>query len=73
MLDAIDRIGEYIAGVDRADFLADAILRDAVVRQFEILGEAAGRVSKVTCRSADDLPELRPKVQALLDRLAEDV
>jgi uncharacterized protein with HEPN domain len=30
----------------KARFLADRILQDAVVRRFEILGEAAGHVSK---------------------------
>ncbi len=43
MIDAIDRIERYIEGMDREAFLADDKTIDAVIRQFEILGEAAGR------------------------------
>ena len=44
MLDACDRIAEYIGNMKREEFLRDAKTVDAVIRQFEILGEAAGRV-----------------------------
>lgn len=39
------RILEYTAGMDFAAFLASQITVDAVLRNFEILGEAAGHVS----------------------------
>ena len=44
MLDAIEKIEEYIEGMNRDLFLRDHKTIDAVIRQFEILGEAAGRV-----------------------------
>ena len=67
MLDAIDRVERYIRGVDREAFLADDILQDAVVRQLEILGEAAGRMSKPTCARSPDIPW--PKITGLRHRL----
>ena len=56
ILDAIDRIGRYIRGVTEDAFFADSMLQDAVVRQLEILGEAAGRISLATCRRAPSIP-----------------
>ncbi len=44
MLDAIDRIQTYTAE-GRDAFMADTMIQDAVVRNFEIIGEAAKRLS----------------------------
>ena len=38
-------IQEYISGMDLAAFLDDHKTQDAVVRQFEIIGEATKRIS----------------------------
>lgn len=46
ILDAINRIEQYLAGVSYDRFLQDALLQDGVVRQMEIIGEAARNVSK---------------------------
>lgn len=45
MLDAIERIESYIKGCSYEDFLHNLLLQDGVIRQLEILGEAAGNVS----------------------------
>ena len=47
MLDAVERLQKYLEGVTSEKFEADEVLQDAVIRQFEILGEAASRVSPV--------------------------
>lgn len=41
---AIERIGRYTAGIDEAAFLASELVQDAVIRNIEILGEAANKV-----------------------------
>ena len=41
MLEAARKIELYIAGLDRASFLRDGKTIDAVVRNLEVLGEAA--------------------------------
>jgi uncharacterized protein with HEPN domain len=46
MLAAMGRIGELTARIDRTQFESDWVLQNAVIRELEILGEAAGRVSK---------------------------
>jgi uncharacterized protein with HEPN domain len=33
MLDAVERLGRYLEGVDRESFEADEVLQDAVIRQ----------------------------------------
>ncbi len=46
MRDAIARVRRYVGRKRRAAFLADPLLQDAVIRNLEVLGEAAGRVSR---------------------------
>jgi uncharacterized protein with HEPN domain len=45
ILDAAKQVSIYIADMDREAFLADRKTQDAVVRQIEIMGEAATRIS----------------------------
>ena len=45
ILDAIQRIQNYLAGVSYDEFLGNLLLQDGVVRQLEIIGEAATRFS----------------------------
>lgn len=45
MLGAIARIRHYVGRTRRSGFLRNALLQDAVIRNIEIVGEAAGRVS----------------------------
>jgi len=46
IVEAIDRIHRYVGGMDEATFLADEKTQDAVVRNFEIMGEAAHNVER---------------------------
>ncbi len=45
ILDAIERIQHYLAAISYDQFLQNPLLQDGVVRQLEILGEAARNVS----------------------------
>ena len=44
ILQAIGRIRRYTAGTTLAAFIQDELLQDAVIRNIEILGEAAKRI-----------------------------
>ena len=44
MLERIERIASYVAGFDRDAFLSDPKTADSVVRNLEVIGEAAGRL-----------------------------
>ena len=46
ILDAADRIEAYIAGLDFGQFQADRKTVDAVIRNLEVIGEAAGHLSR---------------------------
>jgi uncharacterized protein with HEPN domain len=52
---AADKIAAFVEGRGFEDYLADAMLRSAVERQFEIVGEALGRLSK-------EAPELASRI-----------
>lgn len=45
MKEAIDRIQEYTKGMDYEQFLQDTKTQDAVIRNIEIIGEAAKNLS----------------------------
>ncbi|MDP6775128.1 MAG: DUF86 domain-containing protein [Candidatus Latescibacteria bacterium] len=48
MLESVGRIEEYVAGLDLEGFLGDQKTADAVVRNFEVIGEAASRIPQET-------------------------
>lgn len=51
MLDAIDHIQAYTKGMGFDDFNHDQKTKDAVVRNFEIIGEAANKLPDETLES----------------------
>lgn len=46
ILQAIDRIQQYTRSVDITGFLADEMLQDAVIRNIEVIGEAANNIQR---------------------------
>lgn len=56
MLDAITTIESYLAGVDEESFRATKLLQDGAIRQIQIVGEAAKRVSPEFCARHPEIP-----------------
>ena len=56
MLQAFDRIEELLNRTVREDFDRDWVVQDALIRELEIIGEAAGRVSPDLSRSYPEVP-----------------
>ena len=48
ILDSAKAIRQYLTGVTRDQFMANTEKQDAVLRRFEIIGEAASRLSPET-------------------------
>src|ERR1700733_14163210 len=55
MLDSVCAILKFIEGKNRADLDTNRLLSSGIMREFEILGEAAGKVSQ---HIQDKFPEL---------------
>lgn len=55
MLSAMGRLSQLMARTDQDTFAGDWVIQDAVIRELEILGEAAGRVS-------DDFVAAHPEI-----------
>ena len=53
---AIERIREYIHGLSLVQFIHDHKIADAVIRNFEIIGEASKNISIVIKKSHPDVP-----------------
>ena len=46
ILEAIERIEEYVTDMDETAFLGSKLVQDAVIRNFEIIGEASNNIEK---------------------------
>ena len=58
MADALERIERYTIGFDEETFLEDELVQDAVLRNFEIAGEAAKNVMLCDSEFGAKHPEL---------------
>jgi uncharacterized protein with HEPN domain len=67
--DAIHDIEEYTAG-GRNAFMSDRMRQDAVIRKFEIIGEAVKHLSEETTKRRPDIPWKR--IAGMRDRLTHD-
>ena len=56
ILDAISQIEEYVAGLDQGAFMNSRLVQDAVIRQFEIIGEATKSLSPDIRERFPDVP-----------------
>lgn len=56
--EAITRIERYTDSMDEQTFLNDELTQDAVLRNFEVIGEASSRIEKYHKDFADAHPEL---------------
>ena len=46
ILEAIKRIEEYVSELDEMAFLGNKLVQDAVIRNFEVIGEASNNIEK---------------------------
>ncbi|HPG39669.1 MAG TPA: DUF86 domain-containing protein [bacterium] len=56
ILDAIKRILEYLQNIDETEFKRNFLLQDGVIRQLEIIGEAAKQISQQTRNIYSNIP-----------------
>jgi len=70
ILDAIGRIESYVTGVDEGVFLGNAEKQDPVIRQLQIIGEAAKRLSAELRAAYPDIPWR--EVAGMRDKLVHD-
>lgn len=58
IIEAIERIEQYTAEIDEVGFLNNSLVQDAVVRNFEIIGEAARNLQVHYPQFVAEHPEL---------------
>lgn len=56
---AVIAIQAFTQGMDSTSYSDSALVRSAVERQFEIIGEALNRLSKISPTIAQEVPNLR--------------
>ena len=71
ILVAIERIGRHTADINEDAFLTNEMIQDAVIRNLEVIGEAANLIRKVDAVFAESHPEIPWQVMyAMRNRLA---
>ena len=70
MLDALRKIDSYTAGMDHSAFLQDEKTVDAVVRNLEVLGEAARQIPDAFAARHTQVPWR--KITGLRNRIVHD-
>lgn len=70
IVDAIERLDGYLKGVDREGFLGSNLLQAGVIREMEIIGEAAKRVGAGFRKAHPDIPW--KKMAGMRDKLLHD-
>ena len=70
ILDAIARIEGYLSGVSQETFTKTPLLQDGVIRQTEIIGEAAKRISSGMRNKYPDIPW--KDIAGMRDKLIHD-
>jgi len=68
MIEACRRVMQYTEGLDRAQLVSGTMAHDAVLRNLEVLGEAAKNVPTATRQLDDTIPWRR--ISGLRDVLA---
>lgn len=58
IVEAIDRIDAYVAGMKKAEFLDSLLVQDAVVRNLEVVGEASNNIERHYPKFAAANPQL---------------
>lgn len=58
LLEAIERIDRYVENLDEVAFLQNELIQDAVIRNFEIIGEASHNIETHHPEFAAEHPEL---------------
>ena len=56
ILDAMNKIEKYVKGIGHGDFVKNSLLQDAVIRELEIIGEAAKKLSADFREKYPDIP-----------------
>lgn len=70
ILDAIQRVEKYTKGVEYRGFMSDELLQAGVIREMEIIGEAAKRVTQDIRERYADIPWR--KMTGMRDKLIHD-
>ena len=70
MLAAARRAKEHVAGLSEEELLASGLHQDAIVRQLEVLGEAASNVSKAFRDEHTAIPW--PQIVGMRNRLIHE-
>ncbi|NDC72852.1 MAG: DUF86 domain-containing protein [Sphingobacteriia bacterium] len=56
ILEAISKIEIFVSGITQMDFDRNVMIQDAVIRNFEIIGEATKKISKPFIQSHPEIP-----------------
>ena len=70
IMDSLNKIIEYTKGLDEKEFLSNELIKDGVIRNFEVIGEATKNISDDFRQKYPDIPW--KKMAGMRDKLIHD-
>tara|TARA_B100000508_G_scaffold138611_1_gene135071 strand:- start:2847 stop:3212 length:366 start_codon:yes stop_codon:yes gene_type:complete len=58
ILEAVSRINAYVEQVDELEFLKNKLVQDAVIRNFEVIGEASQNINRHDSEFLNKYPDI---------------
>jgi uncharacterized protein with HEPN domain len=56
IIEAADAIGNFVEGIEEAEFISNDLIRSAVLQKLTVIGEAATRLSSDFCEGHPGVP-----------------
>ena len=56
IMEALDKIASFLQGIERDQFLASDLIQAAVIRELQVAGEAAKRITPEFQQTTPDIP-----------------
>ena len=70
ILECIKKIRKYVKGIDKIEFSKNELIQDAVIRNFEIIGEASKKISTDLKQVYYEIPW--KEISGMRDKLIHD-
>jgi uncharacterized protein with HEPN domain len=70
IIDCIEKVNRYTQKLDKNEFAANELIQDAVIRNLEIIGEAAKKISKSFKNKHQQIPWR--EITGIRDKLIHD-
>lgn len=70
IINCIKKIRKFVKGIDKKEFAKNELIQDAIIRNFEVIGEASKKISPDFKKTYYDIPW--KEISGMRDKLIHD-